>query len=303
MAVLAAMIFSWTAVLFTIASRRLGTGTVNLLRLPLGALCLALCHLAVFGRLWPEHLTAASHFWIGLSGVVGLAAGDSALFKSFTLVGPRRGMTLMSAAPVFTVLVAWSLLDERLDVQALLGIVVVIFGVVLATTGRDDGGGEFHGLSRRTRRVGLLLALVAAAGQGLGSAFAKLGMSGNGVEGTFAGGVDPLGATLVRMTWAAIVYWLCALVRLDLRAVRRRLRDRTGSLVLGGAIFCGPFGGVWISLVAIKHAEAGVAQVLLGMVPIFVIVPAWLVYRDRPSPQSVIGVLVAVAGGAVLFLR
>jgi drug/metabolite transporter (DMT)-like permease len=39
------------------------------------------------------------------------------------------------------------------------------------------------------------------------------------------------------------------------------------------------------------------------MVPIFVVVPAWIVYRDRPSPLSLLGILVAVGGGALLFLR
>ena len=65
----------------------------------------------------------------------------------------------------------------------------------------------------------------------------------------------------------------------------------------------GPFISVWISLVAIKNTEAGIAQVLLGMVPIFVVLPAWLVYRDRPSPLSLFGIAIAVAGGALLFLR
>jgi drug/metabolite transporter (DMT)-like permease len=55
--------------------------------------------------------------------------------------------------------------------------------------------------------------------------------------------------------------------------------------------------------VAIRNTEAGVAQVFLGMVPIFVIAPAWIVYRDRPGVLSLIGVTMAVAGSALLFLR
>ena len=81
------------------------------------------------------------------------------------------------------------------------------------------------------------------------------------------------------------------------------LRDRRGVSSLIVAILMGPFISVWISLVAIKHTEAGIAQVLLGMVPIFVVVPAWLVYRDRPSPLSLFGIAIAVGGGALLFLR
>ena len=322
MAVLAALIFAWTSIFFTTAGQRLGVTTVNLLRLPIAALCLGITHLLVTGRLVPEHLDLAAVGWIGLSGVVGLAVGDSALFRSFTLIGPRRGMMMMAAAPLFTVVVAWFLLDESLGAVTLLGMAAIIGGVVLAVGGKDPGGGRFRGLSRAVLRRGFLLALVGAAGQGLGSAFAKLGMIGGGTgagagidagagavaagavaAGAVATGVDPLGATLVRMTAAALVYWLVVLPRHRLTDLLRPLRDRRGAVALAVAIFMGPYVSVWISLVAIKHASTGVAQALLGLVPIFVIGPAWLVYRDRPSPLSLIGVAVAVGGSVLLFLR
>ena len=133
--------------------------------------------------------------------------------------------------------------------------------------------------------------------QGLGSAFAKLGMGPGG------GGVDPLGATLVRLVWATVAYWVLVLPRQDRHELRRRLRDRRGLAALAVAVVLGPFLSVWISLVAIKHTEAGVAQVLLGMVPIFVLLPSWVVYRDQASPRSLLGVAIAIAGGALLFLR
>ncbi len=320
MAVLAALIFAWTSIFFTMAGQRLGVTTVNLLRLPIAALCLGITHLLVTGRLVPEHLDLAAPGWIGLSGVVGLAVGDSALFRSFTLIGPRRGMMMMAAAPLFTVVVAWFLLDESLGAVTLLGMAAIIGGVLLAVGGKDPGGGRFRGLPRTVLRRGFLLALVGAAGQGLGSAFAKLGMIGGGAEagigagagavaagavaaGAIATGVDPLGATLVRMTAAALVYWLVVLPRHRLTDLLRPLRDRRGAVALAVAIFMGPYVSVWISLVAIKHASAGVAQALLGLVPIFVIGPAWLVYRDRPSPLSLVGVAVAVGGSVLLFLR
>ena len=307
MALVAAFIFSWTSIFFTTAGKRLGVTTVNLLRLPGATLCLGLTHLALHGRLWPAGLSWQDTAWIGLSGVVGLAIGDSALFKAFTLVGPRRSMTLMALAPVFTVVLAWVLLGERLGLWALLGIVVVIGGVMLATLGKGGGKGgdqnhdrgEFGRLEAPVLRLGLLLALVASAGQGLGSAFAKLGMTG----GPGPEGLDPLGATLIRLAFATLGFWVAVLPRLKWRRVAANLRDRRGVQALVTAILMGPFISVWISLVAIKHTEAGIAQVLLGTVPIFVVAPAWLVYKDRPTPLSLLGIVVAVAGGALLFLR
>jgi drug/metabolite transporter (DMT)-like permease len=300
MALTAAIIFSWTSVLFTTAGRRLGVTLVNLLRLPGAALCLALAHLALTGHFWPQNLAIQDQLWIGLSGVVGLAIGDSALFQAFVTIGPRRSMTMMALAPVFTVVIAWSTLGEHLGPWALLGIVTVIAGVMIASWGRGKGRGQFGSLSPKVLRTGLILALVASMGQGLGSVFAKMGMSGSS---SGSAGVDPLGATLVRLCWASAAYWVVVLPRQKIPELGRRLRDRRGSLALGGAILMGPFISVWISLIAIKNTEAGIAQVLLGMVPIFVVAPAWIVYKDRPTVISLLGILVAVVGGALLFLR
>jgi drug/metabolite transporter (DMT)-like permease len=300
MALLAAVIFSWTSVLFTTAGQRLGVTTVNLLRLPGAALCLGAVHLVLNGSIWPANLAWQDQVWIGLSGVVGLAIGDSALFKAFILVGPRRSMTMMALAPVATTVIAWSVLGEHLNLWAVIGIIVVIGGVMMATLGKDEGVGEFGRLPRQVIRTGLLLAVIAALGQGVGSVLAKLGMTGS-VTG--AGGVEPLAATLIRLTWATVFYWLAVVPRFAVRQNLRRLRDRRGVTALAGAILMGPFISVWISLVAIKNTEAGIAQVLLGTVPIFVILPAWLVYRDRPTALSLLGIVLAVGGGALLFLR
>jgi drug/metabolite transporter (DMT)-like permease len=300
MALLAALIFSWTSILFTIAGQRLGVTTVNLLRLPGAALCLGVVHLVWQGSLWPAHLAWQDQMWIGLSGVVGLAIGDSALFKAFTLVGPRRSMTLMALAPVATTIIAWSVLDEHLNLWAVTGIIVVIVGVMAATLGKDEGVGKFGKLPRKVVRTGLLLGVVAAVGQGVGSVFAKMGMTGSGTGG---GGVEPLAATLIRLTWATGCYWLAVIPRFAVGKNLGRLRDRRGVTALAGAILLGPFISVWISLVAIKNTPAGIAQVLLGTVPIFVVFPAWLVYRDRPTPLSLLGIVIAVGGGALLFLR
>ncbi len=296
MGVLAALIFAWTSIFFTTAGQRLGVTTLNLLRLLGGMTLLGITQYAVNGSLWPE-APLASILWIGASGIIGLAIGDSALFRAFTLIGPRRGMLAMATAPVFTVLVAWLVLTENLDWLAILGIAVVTGAVVLAVVGNDPGGGQFAQPGKSVLRRGYLLALVAAAGQGLGSAFVKIGMAGGSVS------VDPLAATFVRMVFAWAAYWIITLPRHDIRDLLRPLRDRKGTASLCLATFFGPYVSVYISILAIRYAEAGVAQVLLGMVPVFVIGPAWLVYKDRPSPMALTGVLVAVLGGALLFLR
>lgn len=299
MAILAAIIFSWTSVLFTTAGRRLGVTLVNLLRLPGAALCLGISHLALTGHIYPQGVPLTDQLWAGASGIVGLAIGDSALFRAFIMIGPRRSMTMMALAPVFTVIIAWSTLGERLGPWALGGILTIIAGVMVATRGKA-GTGRFGDLNKQVLTRGLILALVASAGQGLGSVFAKMGMTGTSEASV---GVDPLGATLIRLVWAAGAYWLVVLPQQNLKTLFVPLKDRIGSTAMAGAILFGPFISVWISLVAIKSTEAGIAQVLLGTVPIFVVAPSWLVYKDRPTAIVLTGIVIAVLGSCLLFLR
>jgi len=296
MAILAAAIFAGTSIVFTTAGQRLGVTTLNLMRLLGGVVLLGATHLVVVGRCWPA-APLSSILWIGASGIAGLAIGDSALLRAFTLIGPRRSALGMASAPVFTVIAAWSLLGERLDAQAFAGIAVVMGGIALAVLGKDPGGGDFRDLDRAVVCRGYALATIGAAGQGIGAAFVKIGMAGGAVA------VDPLSATFVRMAFAFAAYWSVIVPRHELRALLRPLRDRKGTQALAIATFFGPYLSVYVSILAIRHAEAGVAQVLLGAVPVFVLLPSWLVYRDRPSPVALAGVVLAIAGGAILFLR
>ena len=293
MGVTASVCWAGTAVFFTDAGRRAGSQAVNFARLPLGLACLVATYWVATGAPWPAHAGAEAQGWLAASGIVGLPIGDGFLFWAFSRIGPRRTLLMMATAPVFTVLTAWILLDEVLGWKALAGITIITAGVVLATLGRDEGGGVFQNLPRRTLRLGLAAGLAAGACQGIGATFAKLGMAA----------MAPLPATVLRMAWGAGAMTLVALVTGNFLRWTVVWRDRRAvSPLLGGVLF-GPFLGVWASLAAFKYAETGVAMALTGTVPITVLIPAWLVYRDHPSATALLGTGLAVAGGAVLFLR
>lgn len=292
LAVLTSFLWAGTAVFFTAAGRHAGSQAVNFARLPLAVLCLGAANTWLTGHFWPIGVSLEAMGWLALSGVVGLTLGDSFLFWAFGRIGPRRTLLMMSTAPVFTVLTAWLLLGERLDFRQLIGVVVIIAGVMLATLGRDEGGGVFRNLPRSVLRSGFLAGLAAGACQGVGATFAKLGMAA----------LEPLQATMTRMIWGAIGMTAVALVSGKLVQYTVVWKDRRALPPLLGGVIMGPFLGVWASLAAFKLTDTGVAMALAGTVPVTVLIPSWIVYHDRPSLLSFAGVVVAVAGGAILFL-
>jgi drug/metabolite transporter (DMT)-like permease len=60
---------------------------------------------------------------------------------------------------------------------------------------------------------------------------------------------------------------------------------------------------VSLSLVAVQHTQAGVAAAIMSIVPVLIIAPAVVLFRERVTLRAVAGALVAVAGVAVLFLH
>ena len=288
----ASFLWSACAVAFTAAARKAGSQAVNFARLPLGVVCLVAAHWVLLGTPWPE-ASVETQAWLAASGLVGLTVGDGFLFWAYTLIGPRRALLMMAMAPVFTVLTAWVGLGEHLGPRALSGIAVILAGVALATQGRDPGAGTFSHLPPARLRLGLAAGLAAGACQGVGATLAKAGMAH----------LDPLGATVLRMAWATVGMTAAAAVLGRLREWVTAWRHRESAAPLLAGVVLGPFLGVWASLAAFKLAPTGVAMALAATVPITILPFARFYHGDRMSRLALVGTVVAVAGGVLLFLR
>jgi drug/metabolite transporter (DMT)-like permease len=73
-----------------------------------------------------------------------------------------------------------------------------------------------------------------------------------------------------------------------------------GTMTLGA--FFGPFLGVSFSLLAVKHTATGIAATIMAIVPVLIIAPSVVLFKEKVTNREIVGALVAVAGVAVLFL-
>lgn len=282
--------WAFTSTFFTLAGRLVGSVTVNRIRLLLAIAFLLLAH-ALFRLPLPLQAGRERWFWLGLSGILGLALGDAFLFQAFLWIGPRLSMLLLGLAPVWATVIAWVFLDEKLALLQLIGIGVTLMGVtavVAERTAPDATAADGH------RLLGVLSGLAAALGQALGLITAKKGLVGD---------FPALSGTLMRMVVAAAVMWGVAILTGRARATLRRIRERPQALryVLGGAFF-GPFLGVTLSLIAVQATAVGIASTLTALPPVFLLPIGRLVFKERIGPMAIIGTLVAVAGVALLAL-
>lgn len=276
-----------TSLVFAEASRRIGPLRVNLLRLPM-ALALLSLGLVLGGRPFAE-VTPARVGLLTASAVVGLLLGDLAFFAALRLLGARLTSLLMALAPIFAALGGALTLGEIPSLLGFAGIALTLSGVAWVVVERRNGG-----VAVGTDVRGILLGVAGAAGQGFGIVLAKLGM---------AGVMAPLTATWIRILTAGVAIWLLTAVtgRGGSVAVRTSLRS-AGFFVAAGAFF-GPFLGVWLSLVAAKLTDVGVAATIMATSPVLVIPLVAVTEGYRPSLRAVLGTVLAIVGVAMLFAR
>lgn len=298
-----ALLWTGTAIFFTAAGRRLGTTVVNASRIAVAIVLLGLAHRYLQGSWIPEG-QARQVLFLGLSGFVGLSIGDQALFTAFADIGPRLSTLIMTTSPIFAGVLGWIVLGESLEPRALVGMVLTVGGVAWVVLERSPNAPARH-TPHQLR--GVLLAVVGAACQAGGLLLSKQGMGHGWLPKDQH--MDPQAATLIRMCFAGVGMGPIILVyALRERDKRRKgmVVPRTGSrsagwaLTLAGAV-CGPFLGVWMSLVAADNAPLGIAQTLCSMVPIFIVPAVVIIHKERVSPRAVVGAVVAVAGASLLF--
>jgi len=290
----------WTAcaVLFAAAGKRIGALSVNAYRIVMAVVLLGLAHLVVFRTVIPP-ANSGQWFYMGLSGTIGLAVGDFGYLGALVLIGPRRGVLLMSMAPIFSSVAGYLVLGEVLATWNLVGMGLVLSGVCVVILDENVHASEVSP-TRRHKVYGVLCGLAGSMGQGIGLVVSKYGMIAAGGAG--AAPLNPLSATLTRTVVAAGFVWLIVAVSGRLRRVLGARRDLQAVLRTFGGAASGPFLGVWLSMVAVTHTVAGVAATLMSLMPLFVIPVLWLVYRQRTSLRGMLGAAITVVGVAILFL-
>jgi drug/metabolite transporter (DMT)-like permease len=338
-----AMCWTITALSFESAGKRVGSLSVNLIRLWIAFGLLTLYSLIFRGVALPVDAGSHAWLWLSLSGLVGFVIGDLFLFQAFVLIGARISMLVFSAVPPITAFIGWLALGEMLTLTELLGIALTTGGIaavvgqrqaqeeVTAAAGADDvattrgGEGEYapddratpgaagagatlaghadqpsqrrrgaglRGLTLKQSVIGALFALGGAVGQAGGLVLSRHGV----------GDYNPFAATQIRGIAGIIGFSVLFTILRRWHKVGEALRNGPAMRRISLGAFFGPFLGVSLSLLAVQNTTAGIASTIMALVPVLIIPPAAIIFRERVRVLEVIAALVAVTGVSLLFL-
>lgn len=246
---------------------------------------------------------------LAASGFFGIIIASTTYFAAIYMAGPRVTALLFSLTSPVALALGYAVFGETISAWQGFGIALVLAGIVLAIGVPRRFGGAGDGpppnvsvdaplphaapvAPARTFQLGVLLGVVTAVGQAVGSLLARPAM---------AAGVEPFTAMAVRSGVAALFF--LALLALPVAALHRPYRFRLADLGLGvGSAFFGTGLGMSLLMAALASGNVGIVSTLSSMTPVVILPMVWLRSGIAPPLRAWIGAGLAVIGTALISL-
>jgi drug/metabolite transporter (DMT)-like permease len=275
---LGATIFFWASAYAGIrdALEAFGPGEVALARLLVAAVALAL-YAAVTRMRLPEARDLPAIF---LAGLLAFAVYHVALNYGEITVSAGAAGVLIATAPVFTALLAAAFLGERLRSLGWLGMAVSFLGAALISV--DEGGGF-------TLDPGAFLILLSAGCVSVYFVFQK-----------------PYLAKYGALPFTTYAVWVGTLLTLpyssNLYSQTLTAPASTTLVLVYLGLFPTALGYVTYAY-AMSHMDTSAAVSFLYLIPILAYLIGWAWLGEVPTPLSVLGTLLALAGVVLVTRR
>lgn len=291
LALLTALLFAWSVSCARQSTRHHGADLANL-----GRICVALLAIGLWVWLSGRDPVSPGWHWLVLSGALGLGIGDVALFHALPRIGPALTILLMQclAAP-FALVIEYLSLGTTLTMGQAGASAVILCGVALALGAPAEG--EPSG-----RRLGIVLAVLAALGQACGAVSTPLAKADCLEVG--AAIPDGISQALMRLLGGLPVVLAFALWNTRRRGLLAGVslpyprRRAPAWLVMNG--LAGPALGVACYQQALLDLPSAVVLSVVAMTPILALPMQWATEGRRPGWRAWAGGAVAVAGVVVL---
>lgn len=297
-ALLTAFFWTTTSLSFQQATRKSGSLSVNVLRLIIAFFIYGAISYFTRGEFLPFDASAHQWIWMSISGLIGFVFGDYFLFKSYELISARISMLIMSLSAPMAAFFGFYLIGETMSLISLVAMFITIFGIVMVITEKKKLDDEKLGI--KSKRIqfsfspkGMLFAFFGSIGQALGLVLSKYGMKDYNV----------FGATQIRIIAGGIGFIILISFIKRWPKVKQAVLDSTSmKFIVIGSIF-GPFLGVYTSLLAVKYTTVGIASTIMAIIPVLIIPPAILLYKEKVTLKEVIGAFIALAGIVLFFIN
>lgn len=288
-ALITAICWTFSSISFELAGKKIGSLSLNFIRLVIGFLLISTFTTFSRGMMIPIDATLDAWIWLSISGIIGFVLGDLFLFMAFLEIGSRISMLIMAISPPITALLGFLTMGEFISISDLIGMCVTMLGIAMVIIMKDPENNSFK-LSHSIK--GIIYALVGALGQSLGIISSKLGM----------GSYDPFAASQIRIISGIIGFAIVIMFMKKWDSVVEGIKNKEATKYLLTGSFFGPFLGVSLSLMSIQYITTGVSSTITSIIPVLIIPLSILVLKEKVSPKEIFGAFVTVIGIVILFM-
>ncbi len=292
-AVITALFWTFTALAFTSAGKKIGSLAVNFWRLIVGIFFVLLWSTISLGTTFPLDVPPMGWFWLLTSGFIGVFLGDLFLFKAFVMTGPRVALLIMTLSPPMAALLSYFFLGETMSPIGILGMGLGLLGIGMVVISRKENKEGSKKLSLRYSSKGILFSLVGAVGQASGLVMSKAGLQY--VDSAFH-------ATQIRLYAGLFGFIILISFLRRWKQILSAVKDRIAFATLSMGAFFGPFLGISFSMLAITYANPGIVQTITSANPVLIIPFSIFLFKEKVQLVEILGAVVAVIGVGLFFV-
>lgn len=232
--------------------------------------------LVVTGGLYPIGWQEFS--FLALSGIVGITIGDSLFFKSLQDLGAKTQVIFFLLGQILTMILSLLFLGELLSVEQYIGAFILLTGVIVTAWGTQT--------NHPNKIRGIIFGLASMTCFSVSAIMVKAAISD----------VPVITATFYRMVFGTIFTLGYGVASKNFSSWIRPLKDKKllGLFVFNVIVIT--YGGFLLSMAAIKYISVSLASVLGATEPIFVLLLAFLLMREKVTKRELIGTIVTLVG-------
>ncbi len=275
-----AVVWAFAVILFKKSGESVAPFTLNFCRVSLSSILLV-GTLPLFGESLFQPVPWQDVAVLAASGIIAIAISDTLFHKCLNMVGAGIVAIVECLYSPLVVVFAFLLLGERLSVLQYGGMVLVVFGVFVASRHSPPTGQDGKGVV-----VGILWGVAAMATLTFGIVIAKPVLSDTSI------------------IWATTVRQLASLAAMTPIALRKKQRtrllealrpSRSWFFLIPGTIL-GSYLALLLWIGGMKYTSAGAAAILNQTSAVYVLLLAVIFLKEKLTFRKVVAALLAIGG-------
>ncbi len=223
---------------------------------------------------------------IAISGILGIAIGDSLFFASLNRLSPLILSIILFVGPdLFSGLFGFIFLKEMPSILSWVGIFCILTGLSFFIFPIKK-----ENLESKTQITGIVFALLSLVCTAYSMVIIKPVLTD----------IPIITATMYRMLFSSVILLLFGFFTRKIFIWKQNLNNRNYNIKLAGTLSLATIGGFWLSLMSIKYCKLIIASALMSLEPFFILIFTILFFKYIPKRNEIIGLITIILG--ILFI-